>query len=178
MPRYTFLETELKCPLCSYIVTDLMWFQWGYSSAQQPVGGDDTEPSNTYRVGDAIRWKCCSGGNFPAWTYFYDNTSKYYVGFNIGDPHVLDLIVLDIFLGSRYGIDEFCGNCHQTIAGGAIEIRNGIIQRSWIYDFGDFDNRADCHTYEADGTLKPRFDWEDTNSAYNIDLITCLPRDC
>jgi len=159
------LETDLRCHNCGHQVSDLLWFGWGYSNAQQPVAGDKAEPSNTYRIGDAIRWKACSDGTSPAWTGF-NNT---YDGYNIGDPQVLDVIALDLFLGQQdsLGNPVNCNNCHHLIGGGAIEIRAGVIRRAWVFAPGELDISVEYYTFRADGTLQPRYDWTDTHPLYN-----------
>src|SRR5690242_4175801 len=64
MPHYCYLETDLRCPSCATIVTDYLAFQWGFSP------GRLQQPSSTYHLGDAIRWKRLADGSIPCWTYF------------------------------------------------------------------------------------------------------------
>jgi uncharacterized protein YijF (DUF1287 family) len=55
MPNYCFLKVDLRCPNCDEVVTDLLWFQWGYSPGRLPQEEYD------YCLGDPIRWRYCKG---------------------------------------------------------------------------------------------------------------------
>ena len=156
MPRYSFLNVPLGCPNCDTELTDLMWFDWGYSDASQPVG------TNAYRPGEAIRWKLAADGTVPAWTGFSDPRVPAYEGYNMGDPTIADLVVLDDFLGNPDGGN--CSKCGHRYGGGAIEIRSGIIQRAWLFAPGEFAHQTDFSREEiyeigVDGTYHQRLLW-------------------
>lgn len=149
MPRYTFLEHDLRCPHCDHQVTDLIWFGWGYSGAQQPY--DD----NSYKVGDTIRWRSCADGTTPAWAMWNDRAN----GCNIGDPIVFDLVTLDV--ASVGWALNHCPSCRTEIAGAAIEIRGGTIKRCWIFASGEFDRNIEYNRIEPDGAVYPMSEWSD-----------------
>ncbi|HEX5503678.1 MAG TPA: hypothetical protein VFW96_13730, partial [Thermomicrobiales bacterium] len=57
-----------------------------------------------------------------------------------------------------------CDHCGQPLEGTAIEIREGIIRRAWIYRPGEFDNRVDLYLLPPDGgerSLRPMPEWND-----------------
>ena len=164
MPRYTFLEHDLRCPHCGHQVTDLVWFGWGFSAAQQPL--DD----NTYKVGDTIRWRSCADGIIPAWGIWDDRAN----GCNIGDPTALDLITLDV-ASVGWALDN-CPNCQTELAGAAIEIRGGIITRCWIFASGECDRNVEYNLIKPDGNVRPMPDWSD-NLCLNR-LWHQVPGDC
>ena len=150
MPRYTFLETDLCCPHCNHLVTDLVWFGWGYSDAQQPTS------TNTYRIGDTIRWRSCSDGTTPAWGWWDDKHN----GFNMGDPSVFDLVTLDT-ANVTWGSSLRCPSCQADLPGIAIEIQDGIIQRCWIFSAGEYNPEIEYNLIEPDGNIRPMPDWSD-----------------
>jgi len=47
------------------------------------------------------------------------------------------------------------------LEGAAVEIRDGVIARAWIYQPGELDNATDLYIVQADGTLKPMPEWND-----------------
>ena len=145
MPRYTFLWTDLRCPNCGNSISDLLWFGWGYSDAQQPVG------DNEYRLGDAIRWRSCADGTTEAWA----NWPGAPYGMNMGDPTVLDIIVLDNWTEGN------CAKCEHPTPGAAIEIRGGVIQRCWVVAPSEFNREIEYNLIEPDGSIRPMLEWSD-----------------
>jgi hypothetical protein len=158
------LEHDLRCPHCGHQVTDLLWFGWGYSDAQQPVR------DNTYKIGDTIRWRSCADGTIPAWGSWPDMQN----GLNIGDPTVLDLITLDTE-EVGWGLTH-CVKCREHLPGAAIEIRDGRIQRCWVFAPGEFDRDIEYNLIESDGVIRPMPDWSD-NLGLNR-LWHRVPGDC
>lgn len=165
MPNYAWLETDLECPHChSKVEGKLVKFQWGYCPTRYP--------SDHYQLGEDVRWRVCPDGRALAWTYFYDNAC------NIGDPAVRDLVVLDSSDAGDF--PTLCPTCRQPLVGAAVEIRNGIINKAWIYLSGEFGNHltevvqsphgdyprvtrpeVEMHIIQADGSLKPMPEWND-----------------
>jgi hypothetical protein len=153
MPRYTFLKTDLRCPACQSLVSDLIWFGWGYANAQQPVR------ENTYRIGDTIRWRRSSEGTLPAWTVFHGYQQD---SCNIGDPTIQNVIVLDC-ASIGWAIDH-CPRCCHPIAGAAIEIRQSRIQRAWIFAPGLFDRATEYYVIDLDEAVYPMPAWTEADS--------------
>src|SRR3954464_1226387 len=109
MPKHAHLVIDLCCPDCRAVVTDLVWFQWGYCANYSVV------EEYLYRIGDAIRWATADDGSTPAWTYFeIDNHAG-----NLGDPALQDLVVHDTT--EFYWTDESqrrrCPGCQQPLEG-------------------------------------------------------------
>lgn len=122
MARFAYMEENLKCPFCDAIIQDLIWFQWGYCPASQPL------PESTYHIGDSINWKSCKDGSVPAWTYFVgyeliDDAAQF------GDVKIKNVIVKDLY---NYPLDWYCPKCHKLLGGAAIEIVNNIVTRAWV----------------------------------------------
>jgi hypothetical protein len=52
-----------------------------------------------------------------------------------------------------------CAACGETLEGAAVEIRDGVIRRAWIYLPGEFDNTAIDYLMLPDGTLQAMPEW-------------------
>ena len=189
MPYYANLEVDLHCLKCDSVVTDLLWFQWGYCPLSIPI------TTYYYHLGDPIQWKVCNDGSIIPWVYFKDEQGRAR-GANIGDPAIENLIVRDTYqfgwypdsrvepihynedytlyrsLDTPYVLPfdpsqpKKCRTCHEPIEGAAIEIREGIIQRAWIYLPGEFDNTVELYLIDSDGNLTPMPDWDDHPMPY------------
>lgn len=130
MPKLAFIETELRCPFCDTVITDILFFQWGYCPGAGP------HPESTYNVGDTLNWKKCKDGSIPAWTYF-EYTESWQTA-NMGDPTIKHLIVKDWF---NHHYLEQCNNCKEPLGGAAVEIHNNIIVRAWLCKPNEFNDR-------------------------------------
>lgn len=128
MPSYAHLEHNLRCPHCREVVTDMVWFQWGYSSGYAPRAG------YVYHLHDPIHWKVCKDGSIMPWTYFERG------GGNLGDPSIRDLIARDT--SPLFQTGTVCESCNQRLEGAAVEIRGGVIQKAWVYLVGEFNEAA------------------------------------
>jgi hypothetical protein len=158
MAHYAHLAIDLGCPACGSLVTDLIWFPWGFSASYSPID------EHLYRLGDAIRWKTCRDGHAPAWTYFWREVTITFKGqhftaiseeANLGDPAVTDLIVV-----FPYPEDQCCAACNQQLGGTAVEIRDARIRRAWVYRSGEFsDEQVDIYLIAGDGSLIPKPEW-------------------
>lgn len=146
MPDYARLETDVRCPRCDAPIHDEIWFQWGYCP------GYGSRPEGMYRLGDAIRWRARADGTVPAWTSFEAG------GSNIGDPAVRDLVVRD---RAQEWLSQPCPSCQASLAGPAIEIRDGVILRAWLSQPGEFSTDADIYLLEEDGKRRPMPEWDD-----------------
>jgi hypothetical protein len=60
MPNHAHLEVELQCPSSDEVISDLVWFQWGYCRTYGPWHKD------VYHVGDRLRWQPCADGRILA----------------------------------------------------------------------------------------------------------------
>lgn len=156
MPHYAYLVTDLHCPSCDVVVADRVWFQWGYSPGYLPREG------HLYHLNDAIRWQWCEDGGLFSWAYFKDPVQSL-EGADIGDPAIRDLIVRDTaqFYWRDPAERRQCEKCQQILEGAAIEIRDNIIRRSWIYQPGEFDNEVDIYVLRANGQDMPMPEWND-----------------
>jgi hypothetical protein len=138
---YAFLHLPVLCPSCATPVHDELWFQWGFCRGRAP------HPDSTYKVGDEIRWKRCSDGTTPAWTYFSSG------GGNIGTPELRDLVVRD---SGQTWLREPCNHCATPLDGGAVEIRSGRILRGWLALPDEFPIAgADYWTVTEEGVGEP-----------------------
>lgn len=151
MPNYCYLQVDLRCPNCDDAVTDLVWFQWGYSPGQLP------QKEHIYRLGDPIRWRYCKSGGLFSWAYFRDENTRGEEA-NFGDPQMRDLVIRDS--NSNEGWGE-CRSCSWPLGGAAIEIRDNIIQRAWIYKPGVFDHTANIYLIRDEGRMVPMSEWRD-----------------
>jgi hypothetical protein len=180
MAAYSHLQVAIYCPSCQALITDLIWFMWGYCEQYEP------HPELIYHLGDQIRWHACKDGTIPAWVYFDGR------GGNKGDPVVRNLIVRaggeffwDATHADRYihydlqqlpipyepgkaywsGQDPTkpkpCPSCHEPLEGVAIEIRNNIIVRASVYLPGAMDNTVDIYVINPDGTSTPMPAWNE-----------------
>jgi hypothetical protein len=141
MPSYAFLRTPLTCPSCEHEVVDELWFQWGF------CGGRAPRPESTYELGDAIRWGTCPDGTTPEWTYF---TSEGAEGGNLGTPEIRDLVARD---PGQEWLRGPCPHCGAELDGGALEIRDGTIERARLAVPGEFDGDSD-YWQRAEGGLR------------------------
>ena len=178
MSSHAYVKAELKCPFCGAVVddrNDLIGFQWGYCS-RYPW------PEDVYQVGDTIRWRACEDGSIRAWVYFADSVLG---GGNIGDPVVRNLIARDASTyGHPYWYAQRCSVCEQPFKGGAVEIRDGRIERVWLCKPGELIDEVpgnsldpsfvevadgaigltwgvDTYLIEPGGTLKPMPEWNE-----------------
>lgn len=182
MPKYAFLEEPIFCPHCTIQITDLLFFHWGYCESASP------QPEYYYHIGDSIRWRSCTDGTTPSWTYFLDLPLR---PGNIGDPSVRDILIqeaMNFFWdpdietvlydrqhppaqrepgkayytgGTPLNKPKTCPVCQGVLPGAMIEIRNNIIKRAWIYTPGEFDPWTDHYIIAPDGTLIPKKEWND-----------------
>lgn len=155
MAASAFLEVDLYCVHCGSLLTDMVWFQWGYCRSRIPAD------ISLYHLGDSIRWHACPDGAVLPWTQF-DNGAKSF-GSNVGDPSVTNLVVLD---QAQFGPDrpndrKVCGNCGAAIDGAAVEIRGGVVAKAWVWRAGDFDPRTTYYLLAEDGQRTPVPAWED-----------------
>jgi hypothetical protein len=165
MPRYAHLHTDLLCPFCGAVVTNLVWFRWGYCPSYS------VRPDFLYRLDDPVLWMSDEDGAVPAWTYFrlegFTHRSQRSVGIvveaNIGDPGVTDLIAQDeAHFNWREGAQwRRCGQCDHPLEGAVVEIRGGVLRRAWIYRPGEFDPTVGYYLIEAGERLKPVPKWGD-----------------
>lgn len=146
MPHYSYLRADLHCPNCNILITDLLWFQWGYSP------GYAVREEFVYQVGDPIKWKKCQSGEIPAWTYFGEG------GGNLGDPSIKNLIVRD---SAQYFLQQPCSNCQYRLGGAALEIVDGKIVKAWLLVPNELDENVDAFVRERNGALKPMHSWND-----------------
>src|ERR687886_658663 len=116
MPDYRYARTDLRCPQCNVVLTDLVWFQWGYSPGELP------QEKYIYDLNDPIRWGYCPGMGIFSWVYFKDEEGSE-EGANFGDPHIRDLIVRDpvqFYWRWDPARRSRCVNCNWPIDGAAI----------------------------------------------------------
>ncbi|MEJ7729575.1 MAG: hypothetical protein WKG00_10190 [Polyangiaceae bacterium] len=133
----------MTCPACSAEVVDELWFQWGF------CGGRAPRPESTYRLGESIRWAHCPDGSTPAWTHFADDHGA--GGGNFGTPDIRDLIVRD---SGQVWLREPCPKCGADLQAGALEIRDGRIERAWLAVPGELAGDSD-YWQRADVGLRP-----------------------
>ena len=154
MAKHAHLAAELQRPSCDALISDLVWFQWGYCRAYGPWH------EYIYHVGDRLRWQPCADGRILAWAYFWDG--RHEIGGNIGDPAVRHLIVKGgpefYWEGPDQRWQDICG-C--PIQGAAIEIKDGIIARAWLYLPDELPGEANVYVVRDDGSLQPMPEWND-----------------
>jgi hypothetical protein len=156
MPHYCHLRTDLRCPQCNVLITDLVFFRWGYSPGQLP------QEKYIYDLNDPIRWRYCeeARGIF-SWVCFKDERG-HPEGANFGDPEIRDLIVRDPaqFYWLWDPARRFtCVNCNWPIDGAAIEIRDNRIVRAWVYEPGELYQEVDYYLVEDGGQPVPVSGW-------------------
>ncbi len=151
MPYYAYVQADLRCPSCGAPVSDMVVFSWGFCP------GSVLRDTYLYHLGDPIYWRRLKDGSAPAWTDFLVGEK----GANIGDPAITNLIARD--MQQFYWTDPAerlrCGTCRNILEGAAVEIREGLLVRAWIYQPGDLDNDIDLYVIQDDGTLKPIPEW-------------------
>jgi hypothetical protein len=152
MPNYAHLAVDLKCPQCNTLFYDLFWFQWGYCPARIPI---DT---HFYHIGDAIRWRVCTDGSAPAWTYFNDEVPP---SANIGDPSIQNVLIQDSELSWNSTQPTRCSVCNWLLGGAMLEVRGGIIKRAWLYPPDEFGQFVNTYLIAENGSLIPKPDWND-----------------
>jgi hypothetical protein len=170
------------------VVSDLVWFQWGFCRGATPYWpesmyrlgdairwkacGDAPPPAWTYfdedgslggaNIGDPTFRDLIVSDPFQfQWQYAANFQVIYY-----DHPNELPSIHLP---GTIYRFKSQsdptkpppCCNCGEPLEGAVVEIRDGIIQRAWIYKPGEFDRAVHYYLIEADGTIKPMPEWED-----------------
>jgi hypothetical protein len=148
MPKFAHLSTNLNCPNCNTLIRNILWFQWGLCSSEEP------RKDSLYQINDPIRWRVCDDGQIQAWTYFQDPNEG-----NLGDPEFRNLIIRDT--SHFFDREVVCLACHKPIGGAIIEITDGIIRKARIYLPSEFDPNIDIYTLETGGTLTPRAEWND-----------------
>lgn len=157
MPKYAYLQTDAQCPWCGVVLTDMIWFQWGFAPGYGP------QWEYVYKIGQPIYWKSCRDGTTPAWTYFFQK-DQYGVNdvANLGDPAFRNLVVRDL---AQHYLMESCQHCQQPLGGAALEISGGVIIRAWISKMGEFEgDETDIYLVEGSGTqrqLKAMSEWND-----------------
>jgi len=145
MASYAFLRTPVTCPACGGEVVDELWFQWGY------CGGRAPRPESTYELGNSIRWASCPDGSTPAWTYFTNDGE----GGNLGTPEIRDLVARD---SGQVWLRDPCPHCGADLDGGALEIRDGRIERAWLALPGEFDGASEYWERSGEGLRPLPFD--------------------
>lgn len=146
MPLYAYLRTDLECPVCGTILTDMVWFQWGYCPGYAP------REEYIYHLGDAIYWRPCADTTIHPWISFEEG------GGNVGDPVFKNLIVRD---SAQYFLNAPCRHCHTQLGGAAIEVRDGKIVTAWICKPGELASEGEIYAVEETGELKPMPEWDD-----------------
>ena len=129
MPVYAFLEYhDVPCPNCGTALKCVfepepcyITFQWGYCTSRTAYG------SAIYQVGDEVYWRPCRDGVVRGETSF---DSGYH--FNIGDPALVDVIVLDVGTDVAH-FPQWCSLCGQAIGGAALHIENNVIKSAWAF---------------------------------------------
>ena len=153
MPYYAFVKADLRCPSCAAPVSDVVWFGWGFCP------GSLLRADYLYHLGSPIYWRHLKDGSIPTWTAFLVGEK----GANVADTAITNLVARD--LQQFYWTDPVrrlrCASCQGILEGAAVEIRDGVIARAWIYQPGDLDNDTDLYIVQADGTLKPMPEWND-----------------
>jgi hypothetical protein len=147
MPHYAYLETDLTCPHCREIISDIVWFQWGYSPGYGP------QEEHLYHIGDAITWKACENGEILSWVYFSEHG-----GANLGDPEYKNLIIKD---PAQYHLHEACERCGGPLGGAVVELKEGIIHNARITLPGELEEEANEFLILEGGKLKPMYEWID-----------------
>src|SRR5262249_1973972 len=140
MADFAYVRHATLCPQCGGLVSNEVAFQWGYCL------GPDGPPRRYYSLGNPICWRQCRDRSVPPWTYFKHDGK--HAGGNIGDPECRDLITRGTHFGFLYRWRNEpdrrrCPHCHVVLDGIAIEIRDGILTRVWIYSHGEFTGQAD-----------------------------------
>jgi hypothetical protein len=154
VPLLAYLTAQIRCPNCTRKVLEYVTFQWGYCRGYRAV------PEASYCVGDEVRWRACSDGSVPAWSFFGAGDG------HVGDPAFKDLTVRD------YWLEDTTHSCGQDLGGAAVEVRNGVITRAWAYRPGDLDNSSYFYARNSDGTLTPMHAWDNHAMAW-VDLAQC-----
>ena len=187
MPHYSYLATDLNCPACGDQVSDIVYFQWGFSPGYAP------RDEYVYRVGDSIRWQKTKEGSVLPWVYFYhrdgeaitvqganlgdpsirrDGETITVQGANLGDPAIHNLLVRDTaqFFWEEPEKRRRCQRCNTVVEGAIIEIRDGIIRGARIYLPDEYSNHAAIYIIDPTGTLKPMPEWDDypMGAVYNL----------
>jgi hypothetical protein len=157
MPKFAYVDADVRCPTCQAVVIEYLMIQWGRCPSQLKTEAE------SYAVGDPIQWRLCKDGSIRPWTYFAHG--RYLEEANIGDPAYTDLIVRDSGW-NFYWVDPAqkprCQHCSTSIEGAAVEIRDGVIRRAWIYTQGELGEvPADHNLILENGQLQPMPEWDD-----------------
>lgn len=169
MPHYSYLATGLNCPTCGSEVSDLVYFQWGFSP------GYSLREDQLYYVGDPIRWQATKDGAILPWVYFWRRRGDRIVdqGSNLGDPAIRNLVVRDVaqFFWLQPEERRRCEACNAVLEGAIVEIRDGTIQGAQIYQPGEYGIHADVYIVDPSGALKPMPEWVDYPMGIVYDLL-------
>lgn len=164
MPSYAHVAVDLRCPGCDRPMTSLLSICWGYCP------GYSVRDHLVYRVGDAIRWRVCRDGTIPSSAFFGPAEC------NVGDPAYENLVLLDhSMIGETH-------DCLTRVGGAAVEVRGGVITKTWIFSPGEFED-DDTMAYLSDeyGELNSMWDgdgrpptWIDPEACGELRFATAL----
>jgi hypothetical protein len=158
MPDFAILELEkVTCPNCNKLtgVPDgIVKFQWG-------------KIPHNYRLGQKIVWLTDAEGNIrPAFNLIQKKWLFWsHFAYNCGEPRYADLFVFD----SDPNFSGFlCSECGMNIDVLVLKIEGGVIKRVLALREHDFEPvlgltvaKTDVLIIREDGSLWPRYDWED-----------------
>jgi predicted RNA-binding Zn-ribbon protein involved in translation (DUF1610 family) len=113
MAEYAWVNTELICPECGEILTDVVWFAWGGLLSQNFHSGP------VYSIGDRLLWFADAKGVVHA-----DVRLPFAPGVNVGDPRITNVDVYE-----TNGVPSKCPNCGLELAGSRVLIRDGMIRQ-------------------------------------------------
>jgi hypothetical protein len=168
MADCVYVRHTLLCPHCGEIVTNEVAFQWRYCL------GPDGPPGGDYSLGDTIRWRQCTDGSIPEWSYFKHGGR--HAGGNIGDPACRNLITRGTHYGFLYNWQNEpdrrrCPHCHEVLEGIAIEIRDTALARVWLYSPGEFTGQADYCIVRSDRRLRAMPEWDSRSMPIRADCF-------
>lgn len=130
-----WLETELECPTCDTVLTDLVWFTWGGVRSQNAAWGP------IYRRGDTVLWFVLRSGEVPEDTVFPDKRCT-----NVGSPSVRSAQVFD-----ERGVPNRCPGCARTLQGAVVEIADNVIVDARAVTAGGWPEGVHSRTVTRDG---------------------------
>jgi len=158
MPNFSYLDTDLECPRCHKMFPYSVAFQWGFSHWRY------YDESHAYHLGDALVWKKLANGDVPAWTYFKEADRG--ITANLGAVRYRHLAVADHWYhgeGSSRLAPWVCPLCQQVLWSTAVEIKDNILVRAWIFERGDFAEECSYYLVDENGNLSPMPLWEDVS---------------